>query len=138
MLFLADVAELHNPYVVQVLSCFRRHTNLALTPSVLFARVRALQDALAKLAAAKSALEAEQQLAAKRGSQVNELAGQVESLKATLGSVSQRATDSQALTSLTEQLSERDDKIAVSFLAGSNSLPHSLLLYVVRHAAEGT
>jgi hypothetical protein len=77
-----------------------------------------LQEALAKLAAAKSALEAEQQLAAKRGSQVNELASQVESLKATLGSVSQKATDSQALTSLTAQLSERDDKIAVSWVSG--------------------
>jgi hypothetical protein len=73
-----------------------------------------MQDALAKFAAAKSALEAEQQLAAKRGGQVNELASQVESLKATLGSVSQKASDSQALTSLTAQLSERDSKIAVS------------------------
>ncbi len=72
-----------------------------------------LQDALAKLAAAKSAREAEQQLAAKRGGQVNELASQVESLKATLGSVSQKANDSSAVTSLTAQLSERDSKIAV-------------------------
>lgn len=69
---------------------------------------------MAKLAAAKSALEAEQQLAAQRGSQVNELAEQVESFKVTLGNMSNRATDSQALSSLTAQLSERDDKIAVS------------------------
>lgn len=68
---------------------------------------------MAKLAAAKSALEAEQQLAAKRGSQVNELASQVESLKSTLGSVSRDAADSKAMASLTAQLSERDDKIAV-------------------------
>lgn len=64
-------------------------------------------------------------MAAKRGGQVNELASQVESLKATLGSVSQKASDSQALTSLTAQLSERDSKIAVSSQRrrGSNSRP---------------
>jgi flagellar biosynthesis/type III secretory pathway chaperone len=78
--------------------------------------VCAVQDALAKLAAAKSALEAEQQLTAKRGSQVNELASQVESLKATLGTVNQRASDGPAMASLTAQLSDRDDKIAVSRL----------------------
>jgi hypothetical protein len=52
-------------------------------------------------------------LAAQRGSQVNELAEQVESFKVTLGNMSNRATDSQALSSLTAQLSDRDDKIAV-------------------------
>lgn len=77
---------------------------------------QAEKDALAKLAAVKSALEAEQQLAAKRGGQVSELASQVESLKSTLGSVSRDSRDSQALNSLTAQLSERDDKISVSWL----------------------
>jgi hypothetical protein len=88
----------------------------------------AVQDALAKLAAAKSALEAEQQLTAKRGSQVNELASQVESLKATLGTVSQRAADGPAMSSLTAQLSDRDEKIAVSRLHGFCGLFPPLLV----------
>jgi hypothetical protein len=69
-----------------------------------------LQDALAKLAVARSALEAEQTAAKAQSKQLTELQQQLSGMKDTLATVTQ---DKAALSTLTEQISERDGKIEV-------------------------
>eukprot|EP00775_Hariotina_reticulata_P004743 gene4743-4993_t len=69
---------------------------------------QAEQDALAKLAVARSALEAEQAAAKAQSKQLVEVQQQLSGMKDTLASVTQ---DKAALSTLTDQISERDGKI---------------------------
>lgn len=71
-----------------------------------------MQDALAKLAAAHAALDETTKLASSRGSQVEQLSSQLDSLQATLGSMSQGQQDVGAVSA---QISEREAQIKVGF-----------------------